>query len=39
MKFKIPNRKLSVIHVIITVWLVFSNNKSNAKYDDIRLMI
>ena len=33
MKFKIRNRKLSVIHVIITVWLVFSNNKSNAIYD------
>ena len=35
MKFKIQNRKLSVIHVIITVWLVFSNNTSNAKYDDV----
>ena len=35
MKFKIQNRQLSVIHVIITVWPVFSNNKSNAKYDEV----
>ena len=33
MKFKIRNRQLSLIHFIITVWLVFPNNKSNAKRD------